>query len=487
MEIKLNYSYNHSNVLREYVEIPSSYQNIFISVKTSVEIRRYGLLLELRDNNGDTRIKKLISNGDKINISSSVKDTTVGGVAGDITSGRWLVVLYIFTEYINQQQLEAGFEVTLNLGDKGDVQRIDGEFISWSAPGKRINSGHYNWDRCYCKEERWYKGDLHAHTNLSDGEESITQATENAKKSQLDFYLPTEHNLVHSGWIDTDICIVPGIEVTAKGGHFNIFGVKQDPEYVEDVMVKSDEYYINMIIDNAHSNGELVSINHPFLTRWKWLFDNTDLSKIDTIEIINDPTYHASPYANDLAIRLMDILWADGHKIYAVGGSDTHNKWGEAYEGALLPSIVGDPGTYVYMDVLTPNNLIASIKSGHIYITRLCNIIVDIHSKERGYLPGDEIFSSVSYGLTIKDSDEAMDVYLVQNSEYIRLDVHRDGDVQTVKVTIDIAGEYGWARMEIRNKAGEIRGYLNPIYWGGKATELKTFCDAKKLMETGSD
>ncbi len=483
MEIKLSYSYNQDNVMRESIEIPSSYHDMVISVKTSERLRRYGLLLELKDNNGNTRVKKLISNNDEIKLSPCANDTTVGGVSGIITPGRWYVTLYVFTEYIAQEHLTEGFDVILNFTENSDAQGDVGEFIRWSSVAERINTDYYDWNRCYNDKKGWYKGDFHTHTNLSDGEESILQATKNAKKSKLDFYLPTEHNLVHTGWVDTDVCIVPGIEVTAKEGHFNIFGVKRDPRYVEDVMVKSDEYYIDKIIEDAHNSGEIVSINHPFLTKWKWLFENTNLSKVNTIEIVNDPTYHAGPDSNDLAIKFMDILWDDGHRIYALGGSDSHNRWGEAYEGAKLPSIVGDPGTFVYMESLTPNNIITAVKAGHAYVTRFCSLDVAIYSKDKSYLPGDEITSLVCYELAVVDAAEDMDIYLVQNSGYTKLDVTKTDVGQSVKVDVDVKGDYGWARMEIRNKDNEFRGYTNPIYWGSKATKLKTFIDAKRLME----
>lgn len=35
---------------------------------------------------------------------------------------------------------------------------------------------------------------------------------------QMDFYVPTEHNVIHTGWKHTEVMIVPGVEVTAEKG-----------------------------------------------------------------------------------------------------------------------------------------------------------------------------------------------------------------------------------------------------------------------------
>ena len=57
-----------------------------------------------------------------------------------------------------------------------------------------------------------YKGEVSiTHTRLSDGKETVANAMEKAKQMQMDFYVPTEHNVIHTGWKHTEVMIVPGM------------------------------------------------------------------------------------------------------------------------------------------------------------------------------------------------------------------------------------------------------------------------------------
>ena len=60
----------------------------------------------------------------------------------------------------------------------------------------------------------------------------------------------------------------------------------------------------------------IISINHPFLTIWKWKYGEVGLDDITCLEIINDPTYTDARESNDQAIRYLDFLWEDGHRIW---------------------------------------------------------------------------------------------------------------------------------------------------------------------------
>ncbi len=73
------------------------------------------------------------------------------------------------------------------------------------------------------------------------------------------------------------------------------------------------------------------------------------LDDITCLEIINESDlYGCQRESNDQAIRYLDFLWEDGHRIWGIGGSDSHNLIEERYKGSDKPSIAGDPGTYVF-------------------------------------------------------------------------------------------------------------------------------------------
>ncbi len=165
----------------------------------------------------------------------------------------------------------------------------------WGENGLHVSEKSYRWENVFCPESGWYKGDFHTHTRLSDGKETIGHASERAEESGLDFYVPTEHNLMHTGWCKTSLCVLPGIEVTTDKGHMNLFGITEMPEKILEIVKHNGEEiidtYMDQTIAQAKQKGWIRSINHPFLTIWKWQFQNTDLRDINCMEIINDPTY----------------------------------------------------------------------------------------------------------------------------------------------------------------------------------------------------
>ena len=84
----------------------------------------------------------------------------------------------------------------------------------------------------------------------------------------------------------------------------------------------------------------------------------------------------------------LDLLWQEGYRIYGIGGSDSHNLIEERYDGALEPSVAGDPGTYVFSKELTPTKLLQNLRKGHIYVSRYCTLEVEITADGETYLPG---------------------------------------------------------------------------------------------------
>lgn len=55
---------------------------------------------------------------------------------------------------------------------------------------------------------------------------------------QMDFYVPTEHNVIHTGWKHTEVMIVPGVEVTAEKGHCNLFGIDRLPSRIKEIICR---------------------------------------------------------------------------------------------------------------------------------------------------------------------------------------------------------------------------------------------------------
>ena len=317
--------------------------------------------------------------------------------------------------------------------------------------------------------------------------ELVANAMEKAKQMQMDFYVPTEHNVIHTGWKHTEVMIVPGVEVTAEKGHCNLFGIDRLPSRIKEIICRpaseQAETWVTEILQEAAERGWLVSINHPFLHVWKWKFHSIPLRMVQFLEIVNDPTYEYAKESNEKAIRFLDLLWQEGYRIYGIGGSDSHNLIEERYDGALEPSVAGDPGTHVFSKGLTPTKLLQNLRKGHIYVSRYCTLEVEITADGETYLPGEHIpvgtkeAVRIQYQVVIRGLEECPVVYAVINRVRMGMELTEiEKGVYEAKTEILFsAGEYEWMRLDVRKEDGTFLGYVNPIYHGAKTPQCKTF------------
>lgn len=314
----------------------------------------------------------------------------------------------------------------------------------------------------------WVKGDLHTHTHFSDGQMSRSENLVSAKNQQLDFFFATEHNLIVRQWPrDDEVLIFPGIELTSDVlGHCNYLGVMSNHFSEDDYEKLADEAgMLDLLRQNKH-NG-LLSINHPYLKPWEW---NTDLplNLVTSLEVINDPTYQDNTEATKEAFDLWSRLWNKGVKITGVGGSDSHLRPDDFYPGATSPSLIGDPGTYVYVEEIDLSNVLDAIKNGHTKISRIGEI--QLSSKDKpNILPGEQVPSSVKH----------FKISLPNNSKNFTVDWILDGEVvrsENTSVTSEIQIEelddqFHWLRADVW-EGNEIVATFNPVYWNDKKPEI---------------
>ena len=459
----------------------------------------YGFLmfLVIQDPLGNVRFQKQLGCSEPmISIGSSAKDTTIGGVPGKIPMGIWSMNFYVFSEHIyeflgNQTALFHFYITDRSL----PVTEVIGGPV-WV--GNTTAYDQFDYKRIYQPESKWYKGDLHTHTRLSDGKELPENASKKANQMGLDYYIPTEHNVIHTGWSDTDVMILPGVEITTRLGHANLFGIDKRPDAMDALLIHKEEALLKTdllaVVKECRERNWLFSVNHPFLYVWKWLMDELPLEDINCLEIINDPTYAADPNAqadkaNQKAVFLADALWEDGYRICAVGGSDSHKEIDDFYEGANEPSIPGDPATWLYMDGLSPDHLLEALRNCRCYVTRYCEVRSKFAAYGKEVCFGsqlDEKVSRFSYELNFGGLTEEPVIFYIQDGEK-----HFCEDVRKLKDgSYDVSGEiniqdkeYTWIRFGAQKRDGGFLFYGNPITRGKKQHQFKTFGQIRKYVE----
>lgn len=465
------------------------------------------------DPSGILRVQHLFKNTvDNFIISNNEKDCNKGVYPGNIESGIWKIVL--FTEE-SDKYIEYKLKIKLNDEYCLDNDEYEKEFwVDYERENSILTLNKYDWNRRISNEKRWYRGDFHTHSNLSDGKMNGKIYIDTAKSMKLDFAVSTEHNIVPTSWCKSnDVLVIPGTEVTLKDGHFNIFGLEKFPNVKFDGSY--EESVISILKEQRENRRSICSINHPMLEFWKWKFYNVELTYIDTWEICNDPTYYLAKESNDIAIKLLDILWNDGYRIWGIGGSDSHILPSETYDNSKDPSIIGDPCTYVYSDNLCAESILSHVHLGNVYVARGLSLELNIHDDEISYLPGNEVVIKndkvvIEYGVKISENywqnskglvtlekethhsytfmgvsdshqkqvlgsqfKEELKVLLIENGNIIEEKIIEDEEI--IFKTVWKSNEFKYIRAEIRTLNNEFRAYINPIYHGIKPHTIKNF------------
>jgi len=139
---------------------------------------------------------------------------------------------------------------------------------------------------------QWYKGNLHTHTNNSDGDLPPAQMVEQYKAEKYDFVCITDHNKITdvSGLSSTNFLVMPGVEYgigsTSVGHpyHLVVINLSQPLDY--------REKNVQQLIDLAKDEGAEVIIAHPY---WSALTINDMLALEDYIgiEVFNTSCHYS--------------------------------------------------------------------------------------------------------------------------------------------------------------------------------------------------
>jgi len=369
--------------------------------------------------------------------------------------------------------------------------------------------------------KKYLRGDFHSHTNYSDGELLFNNIGEVLEDRKMDFVAITEHNSIAFHHNSKGMPIVQALELTLPTGHLNIHGLQKREVITKDFMnTVLDSFNPNLVMKNgslatgSFLDGDKVdinriltrykdcniSINHMFLEPWHFTMNTLDLALVNTIEVICDPTYEGSDRANAKAVAFLDFLWNKGHRIYGIGGSDSHFGLNGYYKNQSLPSVYADPSTYVYNTnpgAMTMGDIVDEVKSGHTYVSRFLKL--DICINPDALKPGDSFdpLRNLDYNVTCtlqafykgrerKAVLEALDgarVFFVFDGKKVIEEPFVFDKTYSLKDYSKLKAFAGakkrnephWIRFGIEDVNGYVISYVNPIWEAGKLVydELK--------------
>lgn len=134
----------------------------------------------------------------------------------------------------------------------------------------------------------------------------------------LDFLGVTDHNNVshHAEYGPGDNnrpIVIPGVEVTTYGGHWNAWGTDRWWEFRT-----PEAQVVERAMTEAAEAGAFVSVNHPKPFGPPWEYDR--VRSMHAVEVWNGPWARL----NSFALGFWEARLRAGQRLVAVGGSDTH-------------------------------------------------------------------------------------------------------------------------------------------------------------------
>ena len=323
----------------------------------------------------------------------------------------------------------------------------------------------------------WYRGDFHAHTTFSDGYYAPLELIDAARDAGLDFLSITDHNTIDalsSFEPPTDILIIPGLEVTFKEGHYNVFGIEGYADWMEHIcaephkpMLAGQYNTLTKLMQQASSEGLLNSINHPLLAPWAWLDKTTDLRNLHCLEIWNDPGWADNAQANPKAVEMWTHWLNAGYRITAIGGTDYHQP--HFKPGYTEPQRLGIPSTYVYAEQLSGEAILEGVRQRRVYVSKGPQVTFQAHFKDTTYDIGadlGEVEGTVEFTTMVSHSSTPVKAQLVKNGEVIRETPLENGQGEFRSADNADPSQPFWYRFEVLSQDDEILTLTNPIFTG---------------------
>jgi hypothetical protein len=258
----------------------------------------------------------------------------------------------------------------------------------------------------------WYAGDFHVHAEHSSFNDATMEATfkDAFGRAGLDFITLSDY-VTSSAWgeIGRHQPSYPGkliarsAEVITYRGHVNNHGSARYVDYrtgpvrewrdagdggfsEAELVERRGERPASAIFDDVHAAGGYTQINHPTIfpskvppfailcrgCSWEYSAAETDFSKVDAIEIATGPAGYQPPPKlgpnpfTPLAIEFWEDALRAGHRIAAVGSSDSHHAGSP--RDPITQSPIGQATTVVYADELSEEGIQRGVEARHTYV-----------------------------------------------------------------------------------------------------------------------
>ena len=402
------------------------------------------------------------SGGRRAEVMISRNEATPGYLPGDIPAGAWRVIFGLYK--ISPDGADLKVRITIETGPSTEAAVNGANNPDNNAGAVQVRTTNFAPSLPSVRGMKWFHGDLHMHTVHSDGDWTVDELATTASGMNLDFIVVTDHNTMsHHRDIESRMArarnplLIRGEEVTTYGGHANAWGLPSG-KVLDFRLTPGDVNGIAAIASDAHQQGALISINHPFALcgGCNWTYPSK-LDSFDSIEVWNG----AWDLTDEHSLRWWDELLRAGRRITAVGSSDSHRP----------SNLLAVPTTHVLAASLTERQLLDGIKSGRVFVTATPEMNeLEFSAKTLGgsrhYMIGEEVPATrggkVRLSFRAGGIEAGSSVSLISNAGTIR----RFQPVSSViEESIDFqCADTCFYRLEIRSKDNQMTAFTNPIY-----------------------
>ncbi len=304
----------------------------------------------------------------------------------------------------------------------------------------------------------WYAGNLHAHTRHSDGTRPLEELAARNKAAGFHFLAVTDHNTTRHHYhfaeaakAHPDHLLLFGDEFTSPFGHANIIG--QKPGHWFDFRIDGGDGRLPAVLRDAHRQGAVFMINHPFATctTCSWRYPEKEWKDADAIEVWNG----AWTPEDRKAVDWWDGMLKAGRRIHALGGTDYHRG-----EDALVPAVL------VHAPRLSKTAVMDSLRRGRAFLSERPDGPKLLLTTPGGRaFPGDTVRPHKDSVVPIEvrvTGGKGLALRLVWAASEISLPVETDD--ATLRHAVPAASGSSYVRAELLRPNGSVVALTNPLY-----------------------
>ena len=310
----------------------------------------------------------------------------------------------------------------------------------------------------------WYKGDLHGHTEHSDGRWSVADFLDHARARGLDFVTITDHNTTSGQpWAealaDDDLLVMCGIEVTTLFGHCLALGARDWVDWrMIDGQTMSERADAILAAGHTFVIAHPMAEGHPWCAGCHWQYADVFPGPARLVEIWNGPWDKAK---NELGLHLFQTWLNKGIRMRATAGTDIHGPQGPEVRVGY---------NRVWATAFTEADIIAGIKAGRNVITAGPILSLEALAEEGRAGVGEVLAETANLSLQISWEEVPPGATLQiicgsQDGTKTLQEAHISGQ-GTLDRHLSDAPQQGWAMLTLRCAQGEMLAITNPVFLG---------------------